>query len=407
VSKPGGSRTRRRQTKRSAAPRRRPASTHAFERLLAALAHEIRTPLTGILAISELLAMTPLGAREREWVDALKSSAEHLTALTSLIVDGARAGETGLVLRHEPFDLARMLADAAASAAARAEAKGIGFSADIPADLPAVMGDQVRLRAAVENLLDNAVKFTTVGGVRLTVGDAAAGDGHLISIDVTDSGIGLAKAEIRRLFRPFAQGSDRIAERFGGSGLGLAYVKRLANAMGGDVTVTSALGRGSTFHLTVRLAAAPDGAGEAATPLGTAETPVAADGGPDTPAPLRILCVEDNPYGRIVLRTVLHELGHATDFVDSGPAAVQALGRAVYDLVLMDVVLSGIDGFETTRRIRALPGEAGGVPVIGLSGQATRTHAAQAAAAGMTGYLQKPVSPRALARALAAVPRRG
>ncbi|MFD2183860.1 ATP-binding protein [Rhodoplanes azumiensis] len=398
---------RKRSTKRSArprAPRTRASGPAAFERLLASLAHEIRTPLTGILAISELLAMSPLGARERGWVEALKSSAEHLTALTSLIVDGARAGEKGLVLRHEPFDLRRTLQDAAASAAARAEAKGIGFTAAIADAVPAtVSGDQVRLRAAVENLLDNAVKFTQAGGVRLAADAAPAGDGWRITVDVTDSGIGLTEAEQRRLFRPFSQGSDKVAEKFGGSGLGLAYVRRLARAMGGDVTVASTPGEGSTFRLVVAVAAAPPSAdGEERAAGGTDVAPAVAS------APLRILCVEDNPYGRIVMRTVLGELGHSTDFVDTGAAAVAALGRTSYDLVLMDVVLSGPDdGFETTRRIRALPGEAGAVPVIGLSGQPTRSHEAQARAAGMSGYLQKPISPRALARALAGVPRRG
>ncbi|WP_296525922.1 ATP-binding protein [Rhodoplanes sp.] len=383
------------------------AAGRSFERLLAALAHDIRTPLTGILAISELLAMTPLGARERGWVEALKSSAEHLTALTSLIVDGARAGERGLVLRREPFDLRRLAEDAAVSAAARAEAKGIGFTATVASDLPAIVtGDQVRLRAAIENLLDNAVKFTSAGSVRLAVDLEPAGETHQVSFAVVDSGIGLTKSEIRRLFRPFSQGSDRVAERFGGSGLGLAYVKRLARAMGGDVTVTSTPGQGSTFRLVVTLAAAP--ASTAATEDGSAAggVPDVETGDAPPAAALRILCVEDNSYGRIIMRTVLGELGHTTDFVDSGEAAIEALGRAAYDLVLMDVVLNGFDGFEATRRLRALPGEAGTVPVIGLSGQATKTHEAQARAAGMTGYLQKPISPRMLARALRAVPRR-
>jgi two-component system, sensor histidine kinase len=386
---------------------RRDASGRAFERLLAALAHDIRTPLTGILAISELLAMTPLGARERGWVEALKSSAEHLTALTSLIIDGARAGERGLVLRRERFDLKRLAEDAAASAAARAEAKGIGFDAAIAEDLPgAVTGDQVRLRAAIENLLDNAVKFTSAGGVRFTVDHEPTGEAHRVSVAVMDSGIGLTKPEIRRLFRPFSQGSDRVAEKFGGSGLGLAYVRRLAHAMGGDVTVTSTSGQGSTFRLVVTLEAATAASGKT---TADADPPGMPDPEPAeaAPAALRILCVEDNVYGRIVMRTVLHELGHTTDFVDTGEAALEALGRTPYDLVLMDVVINGMDGFEATRRIRALPGKAATVPVIGLSGQATKSHEAQAGASGMTGYLQKPISPRALAQALRGIPRWG
>ncbi|EJW09311.1 Two-component hybrid sensor and regulator [Rhodovulum sp. PH10] len=376
-------------------------AARAFERVVAALAHDIRTPLTGILAISELLAMSDLGERERAWVAALKSSAEHLTALTSLIVDGARAAEAGLVLRREPFDLARTAADAAASAAARAQAKGIAFSATIAADLPTVViGDQVRLRGAIENLLDNAVKFTASGGVGLEVDHTAVEGGHRVTIAVTDSGIGMRPAEIRRLFRPFAQASERVAEKFGGAGLGLAFVRRLARAMGGDVTVTSVPGQGSTFALTVTLTGVS--AGDAAD---EPETPAAEPMGDTTP--LRVLCVEDNAHGRVVLETVLCELGHDVRFVGSGEEAVEMLKQdGSVDIVLMDVVLSGIDGFEATRRIRALPGAAGEVPVIGLSGRSGETDEAIARAAGMTAYLQKPVSPRMLAQALRAVPRR-
>jgi two-component system, sensor histidine kinase len=182
-------------------------SKRAIEVTLAELAHEIRTPLTGILALGELLATSGLPPREREWATAIKSTGEHLTMLTSLIVDAVRADTRGLVLRRDlvrPRTFARSLA---ASLDARAQSKNIGCEVTIAPDLPeVVIGDSMRLRAALENLIDNAVKFTERGTVRLEVaGEKAARDRIRLVFTVTDSGIGLSAAEIKRLFKPFAQ----------------------------------------------------------------------------------------------------------------------------------------------------------------------------------------------------------
>ena len=251
--KPAGKRPRR---AKRAARRRSPAAAplaRAIEATLADVAHEIRTPLTGILALGELLATSDLGERERGWATAIKSTAEHLALLTSLIVDAARADAKGLVLRRE-LVRPRRLADAlAASLAARADAKGLENEAHISSELPeAVIGDPLRLRAALENLIDNAVKFTERGRVGLEVNsENAARDKVRLVFTVSDSGIGLTAAEIKRLFRPFAQANEGIARRYGGAGLGLAFVKRIAKAMGGDLTVASARGSGSRFRLSV------------------------------------------------------------------------------------------------------------------------------------------------------------
>src|SRR5207244_6087447 len=190
----------------------------AIEATLADVAHEIRTPLTGILALGELLATSELGARERDWAIAIKSTAEHLALVTSLIVDAVRADAKGLVLRRELIR-PRRLADAlAASLAARAEAKGLEYGADISAALPeAVIGDALRLRAALENLIDNAVKFTERGSVRLEAGCERAARGKVrLVFTVTDSGSGLTGAEIKRVLRPFAQSAEHLAPRYCG-----------------------------------------------------------------------------------------------------------------------------------------------------------------------------------------------
>ena len=383
---------------RRRAPRRGPAS-RTTEAALAAFAHDIRTSLTGILALGELLASSNLGERERRWATGIKTGAEHLAALTTLAIDAAKIDTTKpgagvLTLQQQAFRPRRLIEALADTLSARAETKGLTVEATIAADLPEMLvGDPARLRAAIENLIDNAVKFTERGAVRLDVRAAQAGRGKAkFFCTVSDSGIGLTRAEIKRLFRPFTQANADIARRYGGAGLGLAVVKSLAKLMGGDLTVTSKPGRGSTFRLSIVL------------PTASADTSGSPHAQPTkTPARrLVVLCAEDNPYGRVILNTILTELGHRADFVASGEEAVEAVKRG-YDVVLMDVTLPGIDGMEATRRIRALASAASRTPIVGISGRTDIGDEAAARAAGMDSYLCKPVSPSALSEAIAAV----
>jgi CheY-like chemotaxis protein/nitrogen-specific signal transduction histidine kinase len=369
------------------------ANPRAIEAALAGIAHDIRTPLTGIVALAELLATSDLGAREREWANAVKSGADHLAALATLIVDAAKADAKGLVLRSEPFS-PRALAEAVGVAlTARAGNKAIKAEIKIAPDLPvSVSADALRLRAALENLADNAVKFTNEGTVTFAVSaEPAPRKRTRLIFTFTDSGIGLSASDLKHLFRPFAQASLEIAKRYGGAGLGLSFVKRIAKVMGGDLTVTSNLGRGSIFRFTI-LAEAVD-----------APAADRVDRRPASSRSLSILCAEDNPYGRVVMNTILRELGHRVDFVETGEAVVAAVARGGHDVVLMDVMLSGLNGIEATRRIRALSGNAGKTPVIGISGRSERGDEQAARAAGMNVYLAKPVSPGKLAQVLASV----
>jgi len=365
--------------------RRRAPPVRVSDASLAAYAHDMRTALTGILALGELLASSNLGARERRWAFSIKGSAEHLAALTSLMIDGARADAGALRLQREVFRPRRLIEVLGDSLAARAEAKGLSSDVSVADGVPdLLLGDVVRLRAALENLVDNAVKFTERGGVRLDVRAGRAARGHVrLVFTVTDSGIGLKAGEIKRLFRPFAQASAEIARRYGGAGLGLAVVKYLAKLMGGDLSVKSRYGRGSSFRLSAVLA--------------IATAPATAPG-----PRLAVLCAEDNPYGRVILNTIVTELGHRADFVGTGEEAVAAVERG-YDVVLVDVTLPGIDGRETARRIRALAGSAALTPIIGITGRSEDGDEAAARAAGMNSYLRKPISPSALREGLAAV----
>jgi signal transduction histidine kinase/ActR/RegA family two-component response regulator len=374
------------------------AASGIVEAALAAFAHEVRTPLTGILAISDLLATSDLGERERRWVDTIKAGAEHLASLATLFVDAARSGGSGLGVRQDFFDLRTLARNAGDSLAGRATAKGLQSQIEISEKLPAfVIGDPVRLRAALENLIDNAAKFTEQGGVALAVKPMAGPKGKIgVAFAVSDSGIGLTLGEIKRLFRPFSQANVSIASRFGGAGLGLSSVKALARAMGGDITVTQRRGGGATFTLTVILTrakasnAARSGSGD-----GAATGPLRG---------LRVLSVEDNPFGRVVLNAVLTELGHQAEFIGRGEAATERIAQGGFDAVLMDMVLPGINGIEAIRRIRELNAPLGRIAIIGVSGRGDDEAASRAA--GADAFLVKPVSPRALATALLEATRR-
>jgi signal transduction histidine kinase/ActR/RegA family two-component response regulator len=387
----GKSAAKARRKRGNAGKRGRATAPDVVEAALAAFAHEVRTPLTGILAISHLLATSELGERERRWVDTIKAGAEHLASLATLFVDAARSrgAHAG---RHDLFDLRALARSAGDSLAGRAAAKGLQATVEISDKLPAlVVGDSVRLRAALENLIDNAVKFTEQGAVALSVTPARGANGKAgVAFAVSDSGIGLSLKEIERLFRPFSQANVSIASRFGGAGLGLSSVKQLARAMGGDIMVASRKGGGTTFTLMVTLPLA-EGA-PAADPR--------AEAAPGAARPLRLLSVEDNPFGRVVLNAILSELGHHAEFVGRGEDAPARLAQGGFDAVLMDMVLPGIDGIEAIKRIRALEAPLGRIAIIGISGRAEDEAAARGA--GADAFLVKPVSPRAFATVLLA-----
>ncbi|MET0907234.1 MAG: ATP-binding protein [Tardiphaga sp.] len=380
-------------------PRIAPAATRAddmVEQALAMFAHEVRTPLTGILAVSDLLATSELGERERRWVETIKAGAEHLAGLATLFVDAARSHAAGLDLRQDFFDLRTLIRAAGDSLAGRATANGLQASVTISDKLPNfAIGDPVRLRAALENLIDNAVKFTEQGDVTLKVTPTRIAGKIGVSFAVSDSGIGLTLAETKKLFRPFSQANVSIAARFGGAGLGLFSVRQLAKAMGGDIVARQRRGGGTTFTLVVALDRVR---GEIAELAQSVEATAAAEA-------LRILSVEDNPFGRVVLNAILTELGHHAEFVGRGEDAAGRVAQGDFDAVLMDMVLPDISGIEAIRQIRALGNnKPGRIAIIGVSGRDEDETAALQA--GADRFLVKPVSPRALATALLAAKRR-
>lgn len=357
-----------------------------LELALASFAHEVRTPLNGVLALAELIAASELPARQREWADGLKGAAEHISQLTNLIVNGARAGTRRAVQRPQEFDCRAMAQSLAQSLAARAAGKGLQVGLALADDLPTkVRGDPVLLRAIVENLIDNAVKFTATGKVSLAVvGTRLRGDARMrLDVAVSDEGCGLTPTQAARLFRPFAQASRDTAAH-GGAGLGLYFARRIARQMGGSLRFDSELGRGSTFRLAVRLDLVPR---EPRSDLSPNLLPSTSS------RRLHILCAEDNPYGRVVFKAMATAFGHSVDFVETGEAALHAARMRAYDLVMLDVELQGLGGVDAARRLHA---EWPSLAILGMSGRASPADIAAALAAGMNAYLAKPISAAAL-----------
>ncbi|HEX8964293.1 MAG TPA: ATP-binding protein, partial [Rhodocyclaceae bacterium] len=236
------------------------AANRAKSAFIANMSHEIRTPMNGLLGMAELLAMTPLSEEQREYIGTLRVSGDHLLNVVNEILDFSMIEAGMLKIDDVPFDIDELLRRSLAPLQAQAAAKGLDFPAPQLPELPfAVSGDPVRLRQALVNLVDNAIKFTEHGSIRVGVAvDAAAADHVVLRFDVIDSGIGIERDQREEIFEAFTQADVSITRRYSGTGLGLAICRQLVRLMGGRVWLESEPGRGSTFHFTVRLAKAPD-----------------------------------------------------------------------------------------------------------------------------------------------------
>ena len=370
------------------------AGSRAKSVFLANMSHELRTPMHGLLGMLALLGDTPLKLDQQAHVKAASDSARHLLAVLNDILDVSKMEAGGVTIIEEPVALAALLQELNKSLAAQASAKGLGLSLRSDADVPAwVSVDPTRLRQILLNLLNNAIKFSEQGHVALHLSRQTDGLGRsLLRFDVSDTGIGIDMATQARLFQRFSQGDASSSRRFGGTGLGLEISRNLARAMDGDISVTSAPGCGSVFSLELRLTAcAPP------LPLAGAIPTV----NPHGPARvLRILVAEDNPTNQVYLAAVLEKLGHQAVLCDDGLAAVKRLTEDDFDLVLMDLHMPVMDGFDATIAMRALAGPKSAIRIIALSADAFEESHGNAVAAGMDGFLAKPVGIDTLAAAL-------
>ncbi|GAB1489527.1 hypothetical protein MASR2M8_19800 [Opitutaceae bacterium] len=343
---------------------------------LANMSHELRTPLNGIIGYSHVLMKEPdLSARNRERIQVVSTSGEHLLRMINEVLDFSKIEAGKLELRPTPFHFPQLLRDIAASLQPRAAAKGLQFVISTAPDLPEMfLGDAQKLRQVLDNLLSNAVKFTAHGEVELKI--TPASDGQL-EFAIRDTGVGLSAADQARLFQPFQQAVDgRPPEP--GTGLGLAISQRLVQLLGGTLAVDSTPDRGSRFHFTIPLESID-------TPsVSTAESPIVGYTGPRR----RVLVVDDVAVNRNLLYDLLSPLGFEVTRVDSGEAALAILDSLKPDLVILDLRMPGMNGLELTRQLRQRRGES--IRIILMSASVLTFNRDDAFAAGCDDFLPKP-----------------
>lgn len=382
------SRLRRREAWRLAQARQQLAeqNSEAKTRFLATLGHEIRTPMTGVLGMAELLQGSALDPEQRARVDAIQGAGRHLLRLVNDTLDLARIEAGKLELEDAPFALRPLLDELSGLLRPLAEAKGLAFTLRCDGDVPGCLrGDATRVRQILLNLASNAIKFCEKGGVALHVGVRAP---QGVAILVRDTGPGLATGQQARLFQRFEQGTPgRASGRYGGSGLGLAISQELAAAMGGSISVVSEPGQGATFRVELPL---PAVALPALAPANrTART--TGEGG------LRLLLVEDDPLVARVIQSLLGRQGHVVAHAPHGLAALSALAAEAFDAALLDLDLPGLDGLELARLLRQ---QGHRLPLLAVTARADAQAEPEARAAGMDGFLRKPVTGELLASAL-------
>ncbi len=373
---------------------------------LACMSHEVRTPMNGVLGMSELLLETTLDPEQRDYAAAIHESSTVLLNIINDILDFSKIEAGKIKIEPVAFNLTPYLQSTIAFTRPNAHSRGLSFHAYLAPDLPeAVIADPTRLRQIVLNLLNNALKFTESGGIILRAGisQGSAGAARL-RIEVEDTGIGITPEQLERIFDKFAQADSSITRRYGGTGLGLAISRQLARLMGGDIHVTSEPDAGSTFYLDlpVRL---PQ---ERIPPVPSSARDQSGIGGQTVNlSALRVLLAEDNAINQKVALKMLEKLGCHTDLAHDGAEAVEMALRHSYDLVLMDCEMPRMSGFEATAEILRRSSEQNAPVIVALTAHAIAGYRERCLEAGMKGYLQKPLSTKDLLETLMQIASRG
>ena len=365
------------------------AANQAKSTFLATMSHEIRTPMNGVVGTAELLEREPLNERQKRLVGTVRMSAASLLRIIDDVLDFSKIEAGHMELEETAFSLRALIEGTVETLSVQVEKKGLAISAVVDPEMPdAMVSDPTRLRQILFNLIGNASKFTDAGTitVRALVVDGT-GANVTLAIAVTDTGIGMTDAQQSRLFQPFSQADSSTTRRYGGTGLGLSIVRRLAQLMGGDVSVKSAPGKGSTFTVTLKVKRATQM--QHISPLQAAEpTAIPAAGA-------RVLAVDDYEVNLEVLRGQFDILGVELDTAANGIEALTLWRERPYALVLTDIHMPDMDGFELTRQIRAeesARGDARRTPVVALTANALKGEAERCLTTGMDGYLTKPLT---------------
>jgi len=363
----------------------------AKSQFLANVSHELRTPMTGILGMLQLALEEDLAPALQEYLETSLSSARSILRILNDILDMAKIEAGKIGIEEEQFSPRSCLKEVVDLMAPEARRKELVFRSSVADEVPdTVLGDQLRLRQVLLNIIGNAIKFTTGGeiAVQVTAGEVSPEGKRMYTFAVTDTGIGINDGKKELLFRAFSQVAPSHSRSYGGAGLGLAICKEIVNLLGGTIAFESKEGVGSAFSFTIPMAeAVPE---SAAPPTATPAAHVVTAPAPTGDRVPRILLAEDDPVNRRVLGLMFKHLNYELAFAEDGLQAVEMWETGGYDLVLMDVQMPQLDGFEATRTIRER--ERGGhTPIVAITAHARQEDRQNCLAAGMDAYISKPI----------------